>query len=1213
MPDWTEEQIEVIKSRNTDLLVSAAAGSGKTAVLVEHILDLITEPGSTVDIDELLVVTFTDAAAAEMKDRLLTALQKKIAKDPDNEHIARQITLIHTANISTIDSFCLSVLRSHFNEIDLDPSFRTGEEGEMKLLSQEVMDALLEDCYQGSTDDFLEEDEDYLACVEALETGRTDDRIDGYIRTLYEYSQSCADPESWLKDCRDDSWSGSDAWARQAFHRIKLDLAGKAEHLRYLAELCETKNGPASYADRFTEDAQKLEAACEALTYDELGERLRDTEWPNMPRVTKKDKAAGVDEIIAAYASKSRKDIKDDIAVMERKYFYDRPDEMQRDIERSKACMNILLSLTLEFSRRFEAEKRRRNVIDFSDMEHLALRILSEKTDSGLVPGKTAAEYREQFKEVMIDEYQDINYLQEQLLSLVSGGTGNGRNRFMVGDVKQSIYGFRLSRPDIFMEKFSTYPAQKGAAERCISLHTNFRSRMEVIDSVNKVFSVIMHKEIGGIEYDAEQALSAGAAFPADDMTLPECCRDYRTELLVAASDKDEEGRSEKKIITEARVIASRIQELAGTLLIRDKETQELRPARYSDIVILMRSVENKAEDIASVLMDAGIPTYTESRSGYFEAEEIRTILDYLRILDNPLQDIPMAAVLHSAIGGLDSEEMARIRVLCPELSFAQAVLKLGQDASLFAAQGDEALKEKLHAFLDGTEKHRREILFTPLHRLIFEILEDTGYGIRLSAMPEGARRKANVDMLIERAISFEKTSYKGVFHFLRYIDQLKAQEIDPGEPGSSAENEDVVRIMTIHKSKGLQFPVVFVSGLGSARHKAAAGAMVIHPELGPAMESVDPDKRLRAETIRKSAVARECELDSLGEEIRVLYVALTRAQEKLIMTGSVKKAEDKYFEWNAYPGFDEAADYYMISQSSSSLDLLVPVALNSLPLIKVTVVSPEDIAVKDAVRGASRFLEREAVGRMDTKRIYDAAARQKLLNASSFVYPHDTASKKALKVSVSELKLKGMEETDSEAAEMFEEEIPIPYIPQFVSRTQESAGAFRGTAIHRFLERYDFECMKDSVREADIRDAIKRMEEDGGLTAEMGNAIYVPSLARFFASGLAGRMKKASRMKKLHREQPFVLGVPEKELYPESAGEDICLIQGIIDVFFEEEDGMVLVDYKTDRVKDSQELVRRYKVQIDCYAEALSRLTKTSVKEKLIYSFALDETVYLD
>ena len=829
--NWTTEQQKVIDLRDRNILVSAAAGSGKTAVLVERIITMLTDEEHPVDVDQLLIVTFTEAAAAEMKERIRDAIEKKLEEYPENEHLARQATLIHSAQITTIHSFCLSVIRDHFHAIDIDPGFRIGEEGELKLLKHDVLSELLEEEYQKKEQKFLD-------FVEAYGDGKSDKKIEDLILKIFEYSRSYPVPAEWLKQCREayrietledleDSSYGEFIKANVNYY-----LEDALELIEQGLDLCLCADGPYAYEEALQNDKQMIEDLQMAETLEEMADAFEEIDWTKL----KANRNEFVSEEKIERVKAIREDVKGLIGDLSSQYFYQSIYETVEDISRCIPAVEELTVLVEKFSKAFEEKKRSQNMIDFSDMEQYALRILTEEKDGELQSSPVAREYQEQYKEIMIDEYQDSNLIQEAILTSVSTVEVGKYNIFMVGDVKQSIYRFRLSRPELFMEKFNTYDTEDSRTQR-IDLHKNFRSRKEVLDSVNLLFFQLMARDLGGIDYDDQSALYVGASYPESDQL------DNATEVLVIDNDvdslaevskEDREGkhalRGLKKITDrelEARAVAVRIRELMKEHRVTDKKTGELRPVRYSDIVILVRSVQGFADVFSEILNREGIPTYTGTREGYFATQEIGIILDYLRVLDNKRQDIPLAAVLTSAIGGTTEEELAWVKSKYPEKPFWEAIAayveeqSAGEDSTdenSTDASGAEENRQDQDAIVRCMRQieHFREIVpYTSIHELLWKILDETGYEDYVSAMPGGEQRRANLKMLVQKARTFESTSYKGLFHFVRYIEQLQKYDVDYGEASIEDEQSDTVRIMTIHKSKGLEFPIVFVVGMG--------------------------------------------------------------------------------------------------------------------------------------------------------------------------------------------------------------------------------------------------------------------------------------------------------------------------------------------------------------------------------------------------------------
>ena len=860
---WTDDQRKVIELRDRNILVSAAAGSGKTAVLVERIIKIITDKEQPVDIDRLLIVTFTNAAAAEMRERIGNALENALKEQPDDEHLQRQLSLLHNAQITTIDSFCLYVIRNHFHEIDLEPNFRIGDEGELKLLKEDVLAKVLLKNYEVSTPEFL-------AFADGYASGRNDAALSGMILQLYEFSRSYPWPKKWLLaaaegyDTEDAASLESASFMQSFFQNLKLVTNDLVALAKRGYELTQDDDGPDMYAKALESDLKKYQEIAESESFAAFYQNYRNLSYD---RLASSRGFEGNEEKLEL-VKKLRDMGKDAVKKINRQYFFTSPEIMAEQMKKTAPMAAELVRLTLQFDEAFTAEKRRKNLVDFHDLEHFALNIFVDE-GTGKVK-KTTEEFRDNFKEIMIDEYQDSNEVQETILRAISREERGEYNLFMVGDVKQSIYRFRLARPELFMGKYDTYSLSDAKMQR-IDLHKNFRSRNEVLEFSNDIFYRIMKRDLGNVEYDADAALYPGASYKEEpDMFTPE--------ILLADGDDEllEDSAADDKKLLEARMIAKRIKELMETQLVTDKATGELRPVQYSDMVILLRSLSGYADRFAAVLNDAGIPAHTVSSTGYFSTVEVQTVLSMLRILDNPRQDIPLTAVLRSPIGGLSDEELAKLRLKDNEVRFYECVLeeceRLKQEEEEQPGQNRDASEEKLYRFYTTYEKLRRLVPDTPIHELIELLLKETGYGDYATAMPAGDRRRANLLMLVEKAIAYENTSYKGLFHFVRYIDELQKYDVDFGEADLIGENENVVRIMSIHKSKGLEFPVVFVAGMGkNFNRQDTRSRLVLHPELGIGLDYMDGKKRVKSVTIAKRAIAKQIDMENLGDRKSVV------------------------------------------------------------------------------------------------------------------------------------------------------------------------------------------------------------------------------------------------------------------------------------------------------------------------------------------------------
>lgn len=1249
---WTEEQQKVIDLRDRNILVSAAAGSGKTAVLVERIIQRITEKEHPVDVDRLLVVTFTEAAAAEMKERITMALEKKLEENPGDARLEQQVSLIHSAAVTTIHSFCLSVVREHFHVIGIDPGFRIAEEGELKLLRQDVLDELLEACYAEGTEEFFD-------FAERFGTGRSDRKIEELILKLYEYSRGYPQPEKWLDSCvrayempegetagkglgdTDASEEGEQVFdggslGRRAAQRVCRRAGDVRRILERALKICEEPDGPYMYGDMLESDLEQAARLEKTREFDRQYDVVRGFGWKRLS-AKKDDTVSGEKkEAVKRLREQAKKLIKE----MQEVYFYAPCREWEQDMRRACPSMRTLAGLVKKFSDLFSEKKRSRNLIDFHDMEQFALAILTVEKDGELAPSPVAGEYQERFEEVMIDEYQDSNLVQETILTSVSRVSLGGYNLFMVGDVKQSIYSFRLSRPELFMEKYHTYSLSDGVKQR-IDLHKNFRSRPEVLESVNDLFRQIMGRDLGGIEYDDSAALYAGADFPV----LPACAVEAgfsdKTELLLL--DKADTGEEDARR-AEARMIARRIRELMGNGVVIDRENGGYRRVQYRDMVILTRSIKGWAEDLAAVLAEEGIPAYSVSREGYFETYEVSVLLDYLKILDNARQDLPLAAVLTSSFGSLTTEELAEIRIAFPNLSFYEAAFAYaagsceneeepaGEETEGASAPSEDLgagsvsgsakfgrrerngrLQRKLEEFYSRTAYFREKVPYTPVHELLTEIIEDTGYGLSIAAMPAGAQREANVEMLVEKASTFEGTSYKGLFHFVRYISQLKKYDVDYGEAGIMDEQSDTVRIMSIHKSKGLEFPIVFTAGMGKRFNmQDAKGSVILHPEWGAGLDDIDLERRTKKPVFLKKMIREESMLETLAEEMRILYVALTRAKEKLIMTGctdleglaggagnmGIFRAEGArcYLDW-VIPA--------VLAQTDGEAEGEERIKIKPGASVELRTMSGADLMPGPAQERAEE-LALDVLEHWDTSAVYVPKLRAQLEEQMDYVYPYEEAGRMKLKFTVSELKKRTVLAEEA-GQEMYEEPEVVPLIPGFLREEEELTGAPRGSAYHKLLELLDFTEVYD---EKSLPAAVEALREDGRLSAEMAACIRPEDILRFLGCESGRRMREAAGRGTLFKEQPFVLGIDAAEIYPQDQSGEKILVQGIIDVYFEEEDGLVMLDYKTDNVRSARELKEKYYAQLDYYAQALTRLTGRPVKEKIIYSFTLGEEI---
>lgn len=1199
---WTKEQQQVIDLRNRNILVSAAAGSGKTAVLVERIKELVLDKKHPVDIDHLLVVTFTNAAAAQMKERVAKALEKALQENPSDVRLQQQAALVQNAQITTIDSFCLYVLRNHFHEIGLEPNFRIGDEGELKLLREDVMTGLFEQCYE-------EKHPGFLHLISCYGTSRSDAPVRDMIFKLYSYAQSYPWPKQWLREALSCYEIKTEQELEQApFIEMTVEygkqmVKGYLEQAEHYHELCQDVDGPYMYEEACEQDVERMEELLSCSTYQDFYEELGKCKFATLGRA--KDYIGSPEK--QEQVKTERKKLKDGIGKLKSDCFVLTFQEILEQLTLVQPSAEALAEVTERFIDAFTERKQDKNLVDFSDLEHFALEILVEE-ETGK-PTETAKEFQNAYEEIMIDEYQDSNYVQETILRTISREVVGQNNLFMVGDVKQSIYRFRLARPELFMEKFDTYETTDAPCQR-IDLHKNFRSRDTVLTFTNDIFYRIMKWNLGGVDYTDEAALYCGADYPAGEKEDA-----FDSEILLTTTQELEEGTKQQisKQELEAKLIADRIRKMVGKEEVVDEETGEFRKVRYGDIVILLRSLSEWADLFAEVLNANGIPAHTVSRTGYFSALEIRTVLNYLRILDNPRQDIPLAAVLKSPMAGLSDEQLARLRLLAEDKPYHQCVkmfLEAEEELTEKESTADEDMRAKLKRFSETYKKLRRQTMDIPMHELLQKVLKETGYARYASALPAGRQRLANLHMLSEKAIAYEKTSYRGLYHFIRYIDELQKYDVDFGEAELVGENEDAVNIMSIHKSKGLEFPVCFVSGMGKSFNKQdSRSKMILHPNLGVGLDIIEEDRRIKVPAFFKKVIARQTELESLGEELRVLYVAFTRAKEKLIITGCIKDEEMLQQIREIYCGSNrKALNFKERAEAKTFLEWILPAAAASGSWDKVSYVTPWSMLEDEAAHQITEHVSlRQRV--QQAEEVSDTLY-EKIKEQLSYQYPHPDAIHLVTKYSVSELKHRAMRELAAKEEEdvtpKFLEEVSTPYVPAFMEgKAEVNQGALRGTAMHRLMECYDFTKMPDCSDEfaENIKKQLTGLVQMGKVSEDMQKLIRIPSVELFLKSQLAPRMKAAAMRDDLFREKPFVMGNHEME-------EEMVLIQGIIDVFWVEEDGIVLLDYKTDRVDSATRLRDMYKEQMDLYAEALERIFPLPVKEKYLYSFRLNQAI---
>lgn len=1275
---WTEDQLKAINTDHCDLLVAAAAGSGKTAVLVQRIISKVTSRENPIDIDNLLVVTFTNAAAAEMRERIGEAITKELDQNPDSRQLLRQMTLLQKASITTVHSFCLDVIRNNFHIIHIDPNFRIGDETEGMLLRREAMDELLEERYDAGNEAFL-------ALAEAYGGTKGDAALEELVAKLYSFSESSPWPEKWLHASAEnfhihkDFQFGESKWAKVLLDNIKIELNGYAALLSRAVRIILAYPELSPYLEQFCAERDQLLVLLQdrELTWDGLSARLELIEFGRLKAVK------NAPEEDKKVATELRRNVKDGIKKIKNTMAGTAGEGLNLELMDLYPFMAELSSLVVDYRRIYGEKKRERGIIDFNDIEHFALEILTSTDENGqLIPSETALTYRNRFSEVMVDEYQDSNLVQEVLLAMISKSgeeeQDQVRNRFMVGDVKQSIYRFRQAMPELFLGKYNRYQEGTGS-ERKITLYKNFRSRSEILKAVNHVFQQIMSESIGELEYTEREFLNPGAAygelqekgrcggpvelhiiesrrlqsdsgtekndstsaesFDAPDTSIPDEANIVDIKLQIAADANaevdakdgtiaEEEADEEEldSIQLEARYVAGEIRSLVSSGLeepfyIYDKAQGRYRRVEYRDIVILLRATKNWSDGFMEELSKAGIPAFSDSGTGYFQTIEIKTILSLLEIVDNPFQDIPLLAVLRSPLFFLSPEELIDIRLGRENISFYEAMAG-------YAAEQLDALSLKLRNIIDRLRYFRELAVYTPVDEFIWKLYEETGYLSYVGAMPGGALRQANLKVLFQRARQFEQTSYKGLFHFIHFINKLKQSSGDMGSAKILGENENVVRLMSIHKSKGLEFPVVFVSGAGKGFNLMDLnGTVLVHNDLGFGPDYVNLERRYAYPSTIKEAIKAKMRLETLSEEMRVLYVAFTRAKEKLIITGCVKNLEKAVSKWeNASELVDGKLSQYEVATSRCYLDWIGPAVINHAEgKTQLQKLLQQNDVVLEAESWEIHFAGRSdiliAAGDEDSEMEesegeQDVMEQQKLMEELdrrlNFVYRYQSSYSIPSKLSVSEIKRKHQKELVDEDAVQLYKEIEFRK-PAFLAGEEKLSGAQKGTIMHLVMQHLDFG--REPTKES-IRGQISHMIEQQLLTEKEAASVSLNKILAFLESPLGIRMRSSER---ITRELPFSIELSAAEVYPELTGDiyegETIMLQGVIDCYFEERGQYVLVDYKTDYATPEQldELKERYRIQLEYYARAIQKITGKRVKSKYIYLFSVSMAVEYD
>ena len=1200
---WTKEQLQAIKEKGSNILVAAAAGSGKTAVLVERIIGKIIN--DKIDIDKLLVVTFTNAAAAEMRERVLEAIYQKLDETPENEHLQKQITLLNKASICTIDSFCLDVVRNYFYELkNISPNFRIADTTEIELLKQEVLEDMFEEKYEN-------QDEDFADLINTYTSYRDDTPLKDLILKIYTYIQSNPFPNEWLHEKiemyhihqLEQDFSHS-PYGKILLKEVEEEMVDDISILKEVGKSLKKEEELEKFTGTIYDDISKLEILKGNLdNWDKAYEIYSNLVFATWPRQK-------IESEIKDRAKEIRDDVKKKFSNKLSKIFIYPSKEANQDIQDMHQILVKLENIVLEFGEEFYKRKRNKNIVDFNDIEHFALEVLLENKNGQVQPTEVAKKYQEKFTEIAIDEYQDSNMVQEYILTAIS----KENNIFMVGDVKQSIYKFRQAMPDLFLSKYKTYKLKEEKEIKDnlkIQLFKNFRSRKNVLDFTNLIFQDIMSESLGEIDYNETEYLNLGANYEEAGQSLETEINviDLKEQEEQSENDVDSDENSEEERIediqVEAKFVANKIKKLVEEKFqVFDKKMKGFRDITYKDIVVLLRSTKVNAPIFEEEMINLNIPVFSESSQEYLDSIEIQTIMSLLKIIDNPIQDISLVTVLRSHIGNFTDDELVEIRLADKYDNFYQAMQKSKINVN-------KQLREKIDHFFANLEMWRRDKEYLALDEFIWKLYTDTKYYTYVGLMPNGDVRQANLKMLFERAKQYETASFKGLYNFINFIEKLHLGSGDLGAAKLIGENDNVVRIMSIHKSKGLEFPVVFLSATGKQFNLMDLNQnILLHQELGIGVKYIDYERQVQYDTLTKEAIRNKILTETLSEEMRILYVALTRAKEKLYITGLKKdynkEIENMQNQVNRYPKTDNKINYILLKKYKKYLDWILLVYLyekeKTNNLLTVNVLYKKEI-LKAMVR-----IEDDKI---DIREILEQAkieneTMQQLDKILEYQYRYSISTKIPTMTSVT--KIKQMKEKKDNNNENSEEETKTFHKPNFL-RTDEKetlTNAQKGTLVHLCMQRldenieYDLDKIKACIAQLVQRKIITEVEETN---------INPYKILEFTKSNIWKQLKQA---KKVYRERPFFIHIPAKEIYNEDI-EDKLLVQGIIDLYYiNQQDEIILVDYKTDYVEKGkeEELIEKYKEQLNMYKRALEETLKQKVSKVYIYSVYLGKEI---
>ena len=1289
--NWTEEQFKAITCSGADTLVSAAAGSGKTRVLVERVLRKISDPAQDFEIDRLLIVTFTNAAADEMKQRIAAEIKKSINEQPENSYLRKQLLLLNHASICTIHSFCRDVIKNFYYLRGIDPSFRVMEETEAGLLRQEILEEVLEKNYAKNSPESL-----FYRLVDIYSNEKGDQPLKDLLQKVYDFSRSNLWPQQWLQenismfDIRSREQLKKTTWMKDLLQHCRTEIEKIVKKLQRGIAIATTAGGPQPYLPNLQQslrDFTDIYNNIENYSFEELCSSLETITFNRLSPCKGDDYDPVLKDEVSAIYNKCKSDLKG----LKQEIFNRSLYEHIEDLSNLKPYMEELVYLVNSFSEKYKKAKAERGVMDFSDLEHNALNILThvDSIPPQILPSEAARSYNEHFLEVLVDEYQDINQVQEAILNLVAGTPNEGRF-FMVGDVKQSIYRFRLAEPRLFLNKYYTYSSAESPAQ-CVNLSYNFRCTREIVRGVNYLFSRIMDRGIGEVEYDDAAQLMYGETYPQNHIgtsegSVPTLFIIHRSSPGIGTGAEEDDPDEEEQDFgyleewenaeLEGKFIAQKIRELLGEdnnscSFIFDRKENRLRKITYSDIAILLRSAKNWAPSIVEELGKKGIPAFTKIHSGYFDTVEIQVMISLLKIIDNPYQDFPITAVLRSPIVGLNAEQLSLIRLAAPGKSFYEALLEFLRvfDSSTGGAKESQVenntylnSKElnqisgkdfavKLRNFYHYLVKWRQFSRDHSLSELIWKLYLDTGYFEMVGGMPGGEQRQSNLRLFYQKAKQYESTSYRGLFNFLRFVEKLMEHGGEFAASASTGEQEDAVRVLTVHESKGLEFPVVFLAGLNKKFNTSdLKKSFLLHKDKGFGPRYINPELRLSYPTLPWLSIKNSLWQEMLSEEMRILYVAMTRAEQKLYLIGTVK-------DYNAHLSkkWDEAVKdndlllpKYYRSEAKCMLDWIAPVLVRHSRELSGFSLKQENgsedmfwqlhlLTPQDFMPGEIDPVQTVGENGVDTESdeslkvslsdaanlqagppVMDQVQEREIKDRLSFKYPFNELTRSFAKISVSELKRlqwAGLPGDDSREPP-WTGFLP-PRLPRFLNKEGLSA-AEKGTAFHAVMQYLD---LNECLDVGNIARQMEKMEQKEQITSLERKAVDPEIIAKFFNSFLGKRILSSSMVM---REVPFTLTVPvsvvnsldfnkfspRTELVQKD--EDLALVQGVVDCIWREEGGLYLLDFKTDSGAKEQlnSLRENYRFQIEFYAAALEKIWKEKILESYLYFFFLQDHI---